>query len=71
MPLEAHEALTAREIRYEPLRSLILEAGADPEAAAAIVDKGVDDGGIREIRFFRVNAVPLNKLFKSSGNAKG
>ena len=29
------------------------EAGADPEAAAAIVDKADADGGDREIRFFR------------------
>ncbi len=53
LPLEAHEALTARDIRSEPLRSLVLEAGADPEAAAAIVDQDTDDGGNREIRFFR------------------
>ena len=53
LPLESHEALTARDIRSEPLRSLVLEAGADPEAAAAIVDKDIDDGGNREIRFFR------------------
>lgn len=53
LPLEEHEALTARELRMEPLRSLALEAGADPEAAAAIVDKDSPDRGDREIRFFR------------------
>ncbi|MGA2546879.1 MAG: HD domain-containing protein [Rectinemataceae bacterium] len=53
LPLEDHEALTGRELRTEPLRSLAREAGADPEAAAAIVDKGNDDRGDREIRFFR------------------
>jgi hypothetical protein len=53
LPLEEHEALTARELRTEPLRSLALEAGADPDAAAAIVDKAASDGGDREVRFFR------------------
>ncbi len=53
LPLEQHEALTAKELLAEPLRSLVLETGADPQAAAAIVDKEVPDGGDREIRFFR------------------
>jgi HD superfamily phosphohydrolase len=53
LPLDDHEALTARELLCEPLRSLAGEAGADPDAAAAIVDKRRDDRGDREIRFFR------------------
>ncbi len=50
LPLEEHENLTASLLRSEPLRSLALEAGADPEAAAAIVDKS--GASSREIRFF-------------------
>jgi uncharacterized protein len=58
LPLAKHEELTARELLAEPLRGLALSAGADPEAAAAIVDEGIPDRGIgedrlREIRFFR------------------
>jgi uncharacterized protein len=63
LPLARHEALTARELLAEPLRGLVLAAGADPEAAAAIVDEGMPDrgageyrpggDGLREIRFFR------------------
>jgi HD superfamily phosphohydrolase len=53
LPLEQHEALTARELLAGPLRALVLEAGADPAAAAAIVDKDVPDIRDREIRFFR------------------
>jgi uncharacterized protein len=53
LPLEEHEVLTAREMLSEPIRSLATAAGADPEAAAAIVDKSRPDGGNREVRFFR------------------
>jgi uncharacterized protein len=56
LPLEEHEALTGAALLAEPLRSLVREAGADPEAAAAIVNKRGDAGGAsggREIRFFR------------------
>lgn len=53
LPLEQHEALTARELLSGPLRVLVQDAGADPAAAAAIVDKDAPDGGDREIRFFR------------------
>jgi uncharacterized protein len=58
LPLEAHEALTARELLAEPLRGLVLAAGADPDMAAAIVDEGrpeagMDSGSLRELRFFR------------------
>jgi uncharacterized protein len=53
LPLEEHEALTARELLAEPLRGLVLAAGADPERAAAIVDESRPDGGDREIAMFR------------------
>jgi HD superfamily phosphohydrolase len=53
LPLEGHETLTARLLAVEPLRSLVGAAGADPDAAAAIVDRTLPDGGDREIRFFR------------------
>jgi uncharacterized protein len=59
LPLETHEALTARELLAEPLASLVRAAGADPEAAAAIVDEsrplegGRGVGGARELLFFR------------------
>ncbi len=53
LPLAGHEALAARLLLAEPLRSLAGAAGADPEAAAAIVDEGLPDGGSREIAFFR------------------
>jgi HD superfamily phosphohydrolase len=53
LPLAEHEDLTARELLAEPLRGLVLAAGADPEFAAAIVDEGRPDRGSREIRFFR------------------
>ena len=48
-----HEALTARQLLSSPLRELASEAGADPEVAAAIVDKSRPDRGDRELRFFR------------------
>lgn len=57
LPLDEHESLTARELLSEPLRRLVGESGADPEAAAAIVDKGGGGnrglGVDREIAFFR------------------
>jgi hypothetical protein len=53
LPLVEHEELTADEILAEPLRGLVRDAGADPEAAAAIVDKGRSDRGDAEVRFFR------------------
>jgi HD superfamily phosphohydrolase len=40
LPLAEHEALGAALIASEPLRSLIGEAGADPDMTAAIVDSG-------------------------------
>ena len=53
LPLVEHESLTAHALCSEPLRSLAREAGADPEAAAAIVDKASKAPLSREIRFFR------------------
>jgi HD superfamily phosphohydrolase len=53
LPLAQHEALTARELLSGPLRHFVLEAGADPEVAAAIVDRDLPRDGDREIRFFR------------------
>lgn len=53
LPLVAHESLTAKLVVAEPLRSLIGETGADPQAVAAIVDRNIPDRGDREIRFFR------------------
>jgi HD superfamily phosphohydrolase len=53
LPLAEHEALTGRLLAAEPLRSLAARAGADPEAAAAIVDTALPDSGDREIGFFR------------------
>ena len=53
LPVAEHEALTARQLLSSPLRELASEAGADPEVAAAIVDKSRPDRGDRELRFFR------------------
>ncbi|HOX32278.1 MAG TPA: HD domain-containing protein [Spirochaetales bacterium] len=53
LPLEPHEALTARLLRAEPLRGLAGRAGADPELAAAIVDESLPGSGGRELPFFR------------------
>jgi uncharacterized protein len=53
LPLEEHESLTAAQLRAEPLRRLVLEAGADPEAAASIVEKRGGGEVGREITFFR------------------
>jgi HD superfamily phosphohydrolase len=53
LPLEEHEVLTARELLTEPLRNLVLAAGADPDVSAAIVDESLPDRDNREIRFFR------------------
>jgi HD superfamily phosphohydrolase len=53
LPLEDHEALTARLILAEPLRTLTAQAGADPYLAAAIVDHGLPVHGNAEALFFR------------------
>ena len=53
LPLVSHEVLTGRLLLEEPLRSLVAAAGADPDAAAAIVDESLPDRGDRQVRFFR------------------
>ena len=56
LPLEAHEALAARDILGGELRPLIEAAGADPELVAAIIDGDrpcAPDSGGRELGFFR------------------
>ena len=52
LPLEEHEALTGKLILSEPMKTLIADAGGDPEFTAAIVDSGIvsDD---RELFFYR------------------
>jgi HD superfamily phosphohydrolase len=52
LPLEDHEALTAKSIEAEPLRSLIAAAGADPDLTAAIVDTKIGGQG-KELHFYR------------------
>jgi HD superfamily phosphohydrolase len=49
LPLQEHESLTAR-IVLGPLRKAVLEAGADPELVAAIVDQdmGAPDSSCRQ-----------------------
>jgi len=58
--LEDHETLSARIILSEPLKSLIGDAGADPEFTAAIIDKKAPNnapkgsgGGNTELCFYR------------------
>ncbi len=53
LPLAGHERLGAALLRAEPLRSLAGDAGADPDAAAAMLDPELSDLGSREVRFFR------------------
>lgn len=54
LPLEDHEALTARAILQEPLYTLIKRFGASPETAAAIVDHSIHpDDTDTEVHFFR------------------
>ena len=38
LPLEDHETLTAKLVVCEPLRTLIAQAGADPDMSASIID---------------------------------
>nr|WP_245535034.1 HD domain-containing protein [Leadbettera azotonutricia] len=52
LPLEDHEALTAKSIQAEPLRRLVAAAGADPDFTAAIVDTGMEEQG-KELHFYR------------------
>lgn len=51
LPLEDHEVLTGRLIVAEPLRTLVGRSGADPDFAAAIVDRSLPADS--EARFFR------------------
>jgi HD superfamily phosphohydrolase len=53
LPLEEHEALTAKLIVAEPLRTLAARAGADPYLSAAIVDCSLPIRGEPEAAFFR------------------
>jgi hypothetical protein len=52
LPLEEHEALTARIILSEPVKSLVAAAGADPALCAAIVDRNLPGSGT-ELLFYR------------------
>jgi hypothetical protein len=52
LPLESHEALTAKSMVQEPLKSLIGGAGADPCLTAAIVDTKLP-GTEGELLFYR------------------
>ncbi|MDR2922900.1 MAG: HD domain-containing protein [Treponema sp.] len=55
LPLRCHEALTGAAILNEPVKSLVGAAGADPELAAAIVDKELAGpaGSETELLFYR------------------
>jgi HD superfamily phosphohydrolase len=55
LPLEDHEILTSRMLDNEPLKSLIVAAGADPVMTGAIIDKHKDISGAdaTETVFFR------------------
>jgi len=53
LPLEEHEALTAKLVAAEPLRTLVARAGADPYLTAAIVDDGLPAPADSEALFFR------------------
>lgn len=57
LPLRSHESLTGAIIRSEPVRTLVGDTGADPDLAAAIVDKELSGGGFSadsgELPFYR------------------
>ena len=53
LPLRPHEALTGDIILAEPLKTLIGKCGADPEMAAAIVDKDSPGSAGIELEFYR------------------
>jgi hypothetical protein len=53
LPLESHEALTAKIILQEPLKTLTGRTGADPYFTAAIVDTALPNRGDGELRFYR------------------
>jgi len=52
LPLIPHETLTGAIILKEPVKSLAAATGADPELAAAIVDREISDTGT-ELLFYR------------------
>ena len=45
LPLRSHESLTGALILDEPLRSMVGRCGADPQMAAAIIDRELPGGG--------------------------
>lgn len=54
LPLTSHEALTARMILEEPLKSVLKDrVKADPFTTAAVVDESMDAGDRGDIRFYR------------------
>ncbi len=53
LPLQEHEALTARYVEQEPLASLIAQAGADPSLVASIVDTSRAPADSVQAPFFR------------------
>jgi HD superfamily phosphohydrolase len=52
LPLRSHEELTGEIIRADPVRTLVGEAGADPDFVAAIVDTALPGSG-GELLFYR------------------
>ena len=52
LPLSSHESLTGSIILKEPMKSLVANTGADPQMAAAIVDRELEGGGA-ELLFYR------------------
>ena len=59
LPLEAHESLTAKIILSEPIKSLVIKAGGDPDFTAAIIDSTLAaknlklKGDEKELIFYR------------------
>jgi HD superfamily phosphohydrolase len=53
LPLESHEALTAKIILAEPVKSLTAATGADPYLTAAIIDTDLPGNKDKELRFYR------------------
>lgn len=53
LPLESHEALTAKIIQSEPMKKQISATGADPYMTAAIIDENLSAQGSGETEFYR------------------
>jgi len=53
LPLAPHEALAGDLVSREPLRSAILDCGADPERVAAIIDRDRSNPGDGETLLYR------------------